>query len=144
MDEDQDEWIIFSVILSELGLPLVPVCVENEVQLFEYLSADKADVLFLDLILPGTDGLKTLKRLRADKRFESLPIVIYTGINPDIYIALCRQENASLFFSKTADLSTLKKFLLDVYRMPWSSSGHLPPDKNFVWQSASNKDRRYE
>jgi CheY-like chemotaxis protein len=37
------------------------------------------DLLFLDLRLPGMDGIQVLKALRSDPRTERLPVVILTN-----------------------------------------------------------------
>jgi two-component system, cell cycle response regulator DivK len=36
------------------------------------------DVVFLDLEMPGNNGYEVLAKLRADKRFDSVPIIAYT------------------------------------------------------------------
>jgi two-component system cell cycle response regulator DivK len=38
----------------------------------------KVDVVFLDLEMPGMDGFEVRNLLRADPRFEGVPIVAYT------------------------------------------------------------------
>ncbi len=41
-------------------------------------SMDKADVVFVDLEMPGIDGFTVLEKLKADARFQGVPIVAYT------------------------------------------------------------------
>jgi signal transduction histidine kinase/CheY-like chemotaxis protein/HAMP domain-containing protein len=48
------------------------------------------DCMVLDLSLPGMGGLELLKTIRADARWQELPVVIYTGRN------LTRSEEAQL------------------------------------------------
>jgi phosphoserine phosphatase RsbU/P len=43
------------------------------------LEVFSPDVLVLDLLMPGLDGLAFLQHLRADPRWKDLPVVINTG-----------------------------------------------------------------
>jgi two-component system phosphate regulon response regulator PhoB len=56
----------------------------------EYLRKEGADCIVLDIMLPGIDGLKTLKKIRSDKNFRGLPIIMCTarGEETDIVTGL--------------------------------------------------------
>ena len=43
------------------------------------LHTKEVDCIILDIMLPGMDGLKTLKRIREDKRYQSLPVILCTA-----------------------------------------------------------------
>jgi len=49
-----------------------------------------ADCIILDIMLPGMDGLKTLKKLRENKNFQTLPVILCTarGEEADIIAGL--------------------------------------------------------
>jgi two-component system phosphate regulon response regulator PhoB len=57
---------------------------------FEYLRKEGADCIVLDIMLPGMDGFKTLKKIRADESFRSLPVIMCTarGEEADIVTGL--------------------------------------------------------
>jgi two-component system phosphate regulon response regulator PhoB len=40
------------------------------------LSQNGADCVILDIMLPGMDGLKTLKKLKADAKLRSIPVIL--------------------------------------------------------------------
>ena len=44
------------------------------------LVAEEPDAAVVDIGLPGPDGWTLVERLRADPRFESMPVVILTGL----------------------------------------------------------------
>jgi two-component system phosphate regulon response regulator PhoB len=50
------------------GLQAVPAAIEKQ-----------PDIVVLDLMLPGLDGLSVLKRLRADTRTAGIPVIILTA-----------------------------------------------------------------
>ncbi|MFP5247640.1 MAG: HD domain-containing phosphohydrolase [Thermoanaerobaculia bacterium] len=52
---------------------------ENGKQAMEILEHEAVDVVLLDLVMPVQDGASTLKALRADSRFEFLPVIVLTS-----------------------------------------------------------------
>ncbi|MDR2210667.1 MAG: response regulator transcription factor [Spirochaetaceae bacterium] len=54
------------------------------------LEAHGADCIILDIMLPGMDGLKTLKKIKAEARFKGIPVILATakGEDPDIVAGL--------------------------------------------------------
>jgi len=54
------------------------------------LQSKSADCVILDIMLPGMDGLKTLKKLRENKNFQNLPVILCTarGEEADIIAGL--------------------------------------------------------
>ena len=56
----------------------------------ECLRKEGADCIILDIMLPGMDGFKALKKIRADESFRSLPVILCTarGEEADIVAGL--------------------------------------------------------
>ena len=54
------------------------------------LNSKGADCIILDIMLPGMDGLKTLKKIREDKSHQTLPVILCTarGEEADIVAGL--------------------------------------------------------
>ena len=42
----------------------------------DYLRKEGADCIILDIMLPGMDGFKTLKKIKADENYRALPVII--------------------------------------------------------------------
>lgn len=84
--------------------------------------ADTPDVMILDVMLPELDGYEVLRRLRADRRAETLPVLVLTakGQREDRETAL--DCGADLFITKpfaNADIVKAVEQLAD---------GRLPVD----------------
>jgi putative two-component system response regulator len=52
---------------------------ENGVEALRVLERDPIDVVLLDMIMPLQDGVQTLRLLRADPRWEFLPVIVLTS-----------------------------------------------------------------
>jgi two-component system phosphate regulon response regulator PhoB len=54
------------------------------------LEKHGADCIILDIMLPGMDGFRTLKKIRAEKKFQGIPVILATakGEEPDIVAGL--------------------------------------------------------
>ena len=50
----------------------------------EYLRRSPVDVVLLDILLPGDDGFSLCRRLRADERLKSLPVIFLTAKGEEI------------------------------------------------------------
>ena len=72
----QEGWKLFLAETGEGGL--------------EHLRKEKVDCVILDIMLPGMNGLKTLKKIRVDENFRDLPVIICTarGEETDIVTGL--------------------------------------------------------
>jgi len=55
------------------------VCLTNGLEVFPYVTSHQPDLIVLDLMLPGQDGLTVFKRLRADSRSRTTPVIILTA-----------------------------------------------------------------
>lgn len=58
----------YSVLQADGGLCAIDILHQQEV-----------DVILMDMIMPGMDGLQTIARIRAVERFKSIPVIILTG-----------------------------------------------------------------
>jgi CheY-like chemotaxis protein len=80
VDDDRD----FQFIVSQwLGTRYDVASLSSGDGLLEELAATEPDLLILDVKLPGDDGFKLCRTIRADPRFESLPILFLTGSKAD-------------------------------------------------------------
>jgi CheY-like chemotaxis protein len=75
------------------------------------VNGSKPDIVFLDYMMPGMDGLKTLEELRSLPDAENLPIYLLTATS-DIYLEeLARAAGAHGFLRKPVNLDELEGLL---------------------------------
>ncbi len=66
-------------------------------------------VVLLDLYLPKVDGLEILRRMRADDRTRSVPVVILTASRRDEHIRQAMQLGANSYIVKPVDFNGLNE-----------------------------------
>jgi two-component system, response regulator len=71
-------------------------------------------VVLLDLKLPKVDGLEVLRRLRADERTKSLPIVVLTSSNEEPDIAAAYRLGANSYIVKPVDFEAFARAVSEV------------------------------
>lgn len=64
------------------------------------LAEKKADLLLLDLMMPGIDGFEVIRRLRAAEETKELPIIILSALSSEQDISKGFQLGANDFINK--------------------------------------------
>src|SRR5260370_36375776 len=75
-------------------------------------------IILLDLNLPKVDGLEVLRRLKADARTRSLPVVVLTSSREEPDVAAAYRLGASSYIVKPVDFEAFARAVSDV-RMYW-------------------------
>ena len=52
---------------------------EDGTSFWEALKTEKPDLVILDVMLPGIDGIELLKRMRQSREFENIPVIMATA-----------------------------------------------------------------
>ena len=77
IDDDPDLLELMSKMLSRIGA--VTRLAETASDGLSALESEHYDLLILDLMLPDIDGYEVLTRIRADSRFDDMPILILSA-----------------------------------------------------------------
>ena len=76
------------------------------------------DILLLDLMLPNMDGLAMLRRFRAQKRFNHIPIFLYTVTDVSQVEPMAMEAGATKVFSKTRPAKEIVEAILETVSSP--------------------------
>lgn len=76
---------------------------DNGEEALRCIKNNKPDVVLLDVLMPGIDGLEVLKRIR--KIDDSLPVYMVTAFSTDKRFKEANKLGASGFIVKTDDLA---------------------------------------
>ena len=88
IEDDPEIQEMLKFAFAQEGWKLIPA--ETGEEGLELLRKEGADCVILDIMLPGMDGFKALKKIRADDSFRSLPVIMCTarGEEADIVTGL--------------------------------------------------------
>jgi CheY-like chemotaxis protein len=65
-----------------------------------YLESYPVDMLITDINMPFMDGLTLLERIRSDRRFKKLPVILVTASARENFEQLAVQKGASGFLTQ--------------------------------------------
>ncbi|HEY0743531.1 MAG TPA: response regulator [Chryseosolibacter sp.] len=80
VDDDSDDLLIFKELLQDINPSIKYLHAPNGQVAFELLEelVILPDYIFLDINMPVMDGQTFLTKLRKDRRFYSIPVIVYT------------------------------------------------------------------
>lgn len=133
-DDDRDDRYFFEKALAALPVPTHLTTVMDGEKLLAFLSENVKklpDVLFLDLNMPRKSGAECLAEIKRHKKFEKLPVIIYsTSLHEEVADML--YKTGAHYFVHKADFPELKKNLARVITLLTDTKFAKPARKEFV------------
>ena len=105
VDDDEVNLLLTSIALRERGFAITEA--SSGEQAIAILADWLPDVVVLDAVMPGLDGFETCRELRVLPGFESLPVLMLTGLDDDASITRAYEAGATDFFVKSTQWSLL-------------------------------------
>ncbi len=103
---------------DEMTLDIIQALLEDEYTIIKMTSGLDAlsklkfypdvDIILLDMMMPGLDGMKVLKALKADKRLSRIPVILLTSLDGINFEAEGYISGASDFIRKPIHAELLK------------------------------------
>ena len=102
---------------------------EDGAGLFAALKEEKPDLILLDLMLPGEDGISILKRLRADGQTAGLPVIILTAKNGEYDKVVGLDQGADDYVTKPFGMMELLSRIRAVLRRSGAANASASSSK---------------
>ncbi len=130
IDDSPGERELFRLALVQTGLD-VTLFTEQDAEATLHFLEDRAhhpplpSLILLDLHLHGEDGCALLKRLKADARFATIPVVIFTTSDDQHDLARCQANGANGYVVKPGTFAELIQCTTDICRY-WLNRNRVP------------------
>lgn len=75
-------------------------CAKNGREALDVLENGKFDLILLDLMMPGIGGIEVLKRMKSDKKYPQIPVIMVSALDDPVSIATCMENGATDYITK--------------------------------------------
>ena len=106
VDDDKINRSIFSRRLQQRGLEVFQR--ENGHQALDFVRSQHVDLILLDLLMPGMNGIEALEKIKLVDGYANIPILIISGLDDPRSIVMCLRRGATDYLSKPVELSVLE------------------------------------
>jgi len=106
----------------------------------EYLTRNKPDVIFMDHMMPGMDGFQAVQSIKNNPRTSTIPILMYTSQEGDLYLGQARALGADGVLPKQIKQSDVTKMLFQLRLVADRRGG----EETTIMRMAQGMDRRSE
>ena len=125
VDDSKSARLFLSRILEKYELEVDSA--ESAEQAIEYLAHHRPDVIFMDHLMPGMDGLQAVQAIKNNPRTATIPIMMYTSQEGELYLGQARALGAVGVLPKQIKQADVSKVLYQL---------HLVPDRRTSVQSS--------
>lgn len=98
VDDEPDNFDVIEAFLNEKNYQLYYVSSGQEA--IDSLEAFKPDVILLDVMIPGMDGVEICQHIKALPQWQAVPIIMVTALTAKEELARCFQAGADDFIRK--------------------------------------------
>jgi CheY-like chemotaxis protein len=131
-DDDKDDYFILKEAAEKAGNTFKISYAANWMDLWRSILKSLPDLIFLDLNMPVKDGFECLQLLRTERKYDEVPIIIYsTSVNKND-IDKAYKNGANYFVVKPNSLEEISAMLKKLYALGKQTLLNIPPREEFV------------
>jgi CheY-like chemotaxis protein len=132
VDDSKSARVVLSRMLEKFGIEVDTA--DSAEGALEYLKKARPDVVFMDHLMPGMDGLQAVKIIKADPNTATIPVMMYTSQEGELYVGQARALGAMGVLPKTVKPIDVTKVLYQLRLLPdrrdFSRSALQPVSEN--------------
>ena len=113
VDDSKSARLFLARILEKYELDVDSA--ENAESAIEYLTSNRPDVIFMDHMMPGMDGFQAVQAIKNNPRTATIPIMMYTSQEGELYLGQARALGAVGVLPKTIKQADVSKVLYQLH-----------------------------
>ena len=130
IDDDQDDMDLVQWILADLNQASIVFHNSKDLMLLLENPPPEPSIIIIDLNMPQHDGIEVLSQIRVLKKFDNIPLVMYSTTASPLKVEQCRRLGANLFMVKGRSLDNMVKSFTQLLSVNWKT--FKPNDEEFV------------
>jgi CheY-like chemotaxis protein len=116
VDDSRSARVILSRMLEQHGMAVDTA--ESAEQALEYLQQNRPDVIFMDHLMPGMDGFQAVQAIKSDVQTATIPLMMYTSQEGELYVSQARALGAVGVLPKTVRPVDVSRVLYQLHLLP--------------------------
>ena len=116
VDDSRSARVILSRMLEHHGLAVDTA--ESAEQALEFLAQGRPDVIFMDHLMPGMDGFQAVQVIKSDPQTATIPLMMYTSQEGELYVSQARALGAVGVLPKTVRPVDVSRVLYQLHLLP--------------------------
>jgi CheY-like chemotaxis protein len=116
VDDSRSARVILSRMLEQHGMAVDTA--ESAEQALEYLHQQRPDVIFMDHLMPGMDGFQAVQAIKSDPQTATIPLMMYTSQEGELYVSQARALGAVGVLPKTVRPVDVSRVLYQLHLLP--------------------------
>jgi CheY-like chemotaxis protein len=131
-DDDKDDFLFLKEAAERAGEYLQVSYAANWLELWRFILKTLPDILFLDINMPVKDGIECLQLLRKERKYDKVPIMMYSTSVNKTDIDKAYQNGANYFIVKPNAIDDITQIIKKLVSMGKESLLSVPPREEFV------------
>ena len=124
IDDEKDILKLLQYNLEREGYQVL--CAKSGEEGLEAVKSKRPDLVILDVMMPGIDGLEVCKILRANKESRNIPILMLTAKSSEVDQILGLELGASDYVSKPFSVKVLLARVKNIFRNQETKKDEAP------------------
>jgi CheY-like chemotaxis protein len=116
VDDSKSARVILSRMLEKYDIEVDMA--ESAEQAIEYLKHERPDAIFMDHLMPGMDGLQAVQAIKGNPQTATIPIMMYTSQEGELYVGQARALGAMGVLPKQVRPVDVSKVLYELHLLP--------------------------
>ena len=131
-EDDADDFELFADAINELSIRVFLTRAENGDVLMKILHEKIPDMLFLDIIMPCRNGKDCLQEIRENRKFDNLPIIVYSGMKDLDTVEFCFRKGTNMYVYKPHTFAELVDVIQKIFTINWKQVRYYPTRSEYI------------